>query len=209
MATRRGHDHRDVVRVAVDRSHHERIDTVAADEHIAAVAAAPDRNVAPAVAVHDVAVGLRRLLGAADDHVVAGAAAHHVAAEQPDQHVVAAVAFDHVGVVEALVGSAQRLDRGILLIVVIGAEQEIAAVRALDEGRSRVSDHEQGSDRDGHRDPQQRCEPRSAVAIPTRFPAVFASIISIPPFAFAGAVTVRGIYARAGPADAARRRYAC
>src|SRR4029079_18516020 len=93
-----------------------------ADEHAAAGAAAPDRDVAARVAVHHVAVGRRALLGAADDHVVAGAAANHVAAEQPDQDVVAGLPLDHVGVVEALVGRARGLDRGVLLVVVVGAE---------------------------------------------------------------------------------------
>jgi len=67
---------------------HQGVEAAAADEGLAAVAAAPQVDVVAFVAVHDVAVRLRALLRAADDDVVAPAAADRVAAEQTDQDVV-------------------------------------------------------------------------------------------------------------------------
>ena len=62
---------------------------------------------------------------AAQDDVRSGPSVDHVIAVQPEDHIVARTAANDVGTVQRLVGDGARLNRPVVLPVVIGSNQRL------------------------------------------------------------------------------------
>ena len=91
-------------------------------------------------------------------HPSGGPGRSRVAAEQADQDVVTVLPVDGVGIVQALVDGAFGLNDEVVDIVVVGAEDQIVAIGARQEGGGRRRGGERsGESEDGRGRPE--CDP--------------------------------------------------
>ena len=100
-----------------------------ADERLASIARSPEIHVVAGSAEHDVAVRRtarrRSAVRPAEDDVPAWTTVHHIVAVQAKHHIVARSADEDVGAIERLVRDGARLNRHVVLSVIVASDEKL------------------------------------------------------------------------------------